>query len=123
MHAGLSERRIRNNKIRRRRELRRHFQMCILTFLLIISFSSAFFTIRTRAQGNNEKFLYKYYKSIVVEEGDTLWEYACQYGDETYYKSYHNYIKEVISINSLEDDRITTGQHLILPYYSSEFAD
>lgn len=117
----ISERRIRNNRIRRRRELRNRFMMCVLTLVLVIGFSILFFSFKTKAQGNDEKILYKYYKSIVVEEGDTLWYYACQYVEESYYDSYDDYIKEVIMINSLKDDAITAGQHLILPYYSPDF--
>ncbi|MDE5909404.1 MAG: hypothetical protein K2H52_11775 [Lachnospiraceae bacterium] len=121
MNANASERRIRNNRIKRRRELRHRFIMCICTFLLIVTFSSLFFSFRTKAQGRDEEVLYKYYKSIVVEDGDTLWNYACQYGEEQYYDTHDDYIKEVIRINTLSDDRITAGQHLILPYYSAEF--
>ena len=117
----ISERRIRNNRIRRRRELRHRFIMCVLTLVLILGFSTLFFSFKTKAQGNDEEILYKYYKSIVVEEGDTLWHYACQYVEESYYDSYDDYIKEVIMINSLTDDAITAGQHLILPYYSPDF--
>ena len=37
MSARVSERRIRNNRLRRRRQLRRHLIMCMLTFVLVIS--------------------------------------------------------------------------------------
>ena len=120
MAADRSERRIKNNRIRRRQELRRHFMISIFTFILILSFSTLFFSLRTKAQGQNE-LLYKYYKSVVVEEGDTLWHYACQYAQEEYYDSQEDYIQEVIHINSLSEDHITAGQYLILPYYSPEF--
>lgn len=121
MSAELSERRIRNKQIRRRRELRHHFRMCLLTLMLAVSFSLIFFSFRTKAQGQDEEILYKYYKSVIVEDGDTLWNYACQYGDVQYYNSHSDYINEVIHINSLSEDKITSGQYLILPYYSSEF--
>lgn len=116
-----SEQRIRDNRIRRNKELRHHFVMCLLTFALIISFASIFFSLRIKAQEQNEEIYYKYYKSVVVEEGDTLWQYAKMYGNTPNYNSPDDYIKEVIRINSLAKDSITTGQYLILPYYSSEF--
>ncbi len=121
MNTKTSERRIRNNRIKRRRELRQRFLICILTFIIVVTFSSLFFSFKTKAQGNDEEILYKYYKSIVVQDGDTLWNYACQYGEAQYYDSHDDYIKEVIRINTLSDDRITAGQHLILPYYSADF--
>lgn len=121
MNTNASERRIRNNRIKRKRELRHRFMIGIFTFLLVVAFSSLFFSFRTKAQGSDEEVLYKYYKSIVVEDGDTLWNYACQYGEEQYYDSHADYINEVIRINMLSDDTITAGQHLILPYYSADF--
>ncbi len=57
----------------------------------------------------------------MVEDGDTLWEYAERYGISPYYDSYDDYIKEVMNMNFLSDDKITTGQYLILPYYSPLF--
>lgn len=116
-----SERRIRNNRMRRTRQLRRHMIMCLLTFVLVISFSSIFFSFRTKAQSSEEEILYKYYKSVMVEDGDTLWGYAEIYGDSRYYDSNDAYVKEVMNMNFLNDDQITSGQYLILPYYSPEF--
>lgn len=118
----VSERRIRNNRIRRKRQLRRNIIMCLMTFLLVISLSSVFFSFRTKAQSSDEEILYKYYKSVMVEAGDTLWGYAEEYGNNQYYDSHDAYIREVMNINFLGDEQITKGQYLILPYYSSEFA-
>ncbi len=121
MSARVSERRIRNNRLRRRRQLRRHLIMCMLTFVLVISLSSVFFALRTKAQNSNEDILYKYYKSVMVEDGDTLWNYAELYGNKQVHEKNEDYIKEVIEMNFLDSDEITAGQYLILPYYSPEF--
>lgn len=121
MNAGASERRIRNNRIRRQRELRRHIFMGVLAIALVIGLSLVFFSFGTKAQSNDEEILYKYYKSIVVEEGDTLWKYAGLYGEESYYSNRQEYIDEVVNMNALKDETITVGQHIILPYYSTVF--
>ncbi len=121
MNASVSERRIRNNRMRRSRELRHRFLTCIFTFVLAVGFSFLFFGFRTKAQGNDEDILYKYYKSVVVEAGDTLWDYADEYGTKEYYDSHQDYINEVMQMNGLYDDQITEGQHIVLPYYSPEF--
>lgn len=121
MLTGASERRIRNNKIRRRREMQRNFLMCLLTILLVVSLSLIFFDFSTKAQSSDEEILYKYYKSIIVEDGDTLWDYAEEYAIREHYKDSQAYIEEVIKMNALKDDEITSGQHIILPYYSVEF--
>ena len=116
-----SELRIRNNRIRRVRQLRRNIIMCLLTFMLVICFSVIFFSFKTKAQGNQEEILYKYYKSIMVSEGDSLWKYAQMYGDNQYYDSYEDYMQEVMNMNFLKDETITIGQYLVIPYYSNKF--
>lgn len=121
MNYKVSERRIRNNKLRRRRQLRHHIMMFVMTILLIFGCSVCLFSLKTKAQSETEEIAYKYYKSIVVESGDTIWEYAMEYADEDYYDSYDSYVKEVIRINSMPDDSIQSGQYLVIPYYSYEF--
>lgn len=118
MDFQVSERRIINNKIRRRRQLRRNICMYLMTMLLAISLSLVFFSFRAKAQSSDEALVYKYYKSIVVRNGDTLWDYAGMYGGDGQYSSSRDYIKEVMQLNSLHDHTIVAGQYLILPYYS-----
>ena len=67
MNARTSERRIRNNRIRRQRELRRHIIMGVLAIVLVVSFSLAFFGFVTKAQNSDEEILYKYYKSTLMK--------------------------------------------------------
>lgn len=121
MNYQISERRIRNNKARRRRQLRHHILLLMTTLLLTTCFSFCFFSFKTKAQTETEQIAYKYYKSIVVESGDTIWDYAKEYAHKDYYESYESYIKEVIRINKMQDDSIQSGQYLIIPYYSYEF--
>ena len=61
--------------------------------------------------------LTKYFKTITIESGDTLWSIAKEYksGD---YKTTRDYVEELITMNNLHSDRITTGQKLIVAYYA-----
>lgn len=61
----------------------------------------------------------KYYKCIVIEYGDTLWEIAAEYKG-SYYDSVYDYIDEVMAINHLTTDRIHAGQYLTVPYYEND---
>ncbi len=64
---------------------------------------------------------FKYYTSVVIEEGDTLWSIADQYMDREI-QGKAAYIDEVKSINHIRDgNRIIAGQMLIVPYYSTEY--
>lgn len=65
---------------------------------------------------------FKYYTSVTVEAGESLWELAGEYVDGVHYESRESYIAEVCSINHLADENsITAGQMLIIPYYSPEY--
>ncbi len=121
MNNGVSERRIRNNRIKRKREMRRHIIMFLLTLFLIAAFSTVFFSFKTKAQSVPADVSYKYYKSVTVEAGNTIWNFARQYADKAFYDSFDSYIDEVIQINHLQNEKIISGQNIIIPYYSNEF--
>lgn len=106
--------------LRLRRERRRK---CLLlaaavlaTFCMILICTVSYKAIDSNANGG-----FKYYTSVTVEAGMTLWELAGDYMDE-HYDSRDSYIAEVCSINHLSSENdITAGQLLIVPYYSAEF--
>lgn len=116
-----SERRIRNNRIRRQREMRKNFLMFVMTVCLVITFSISLNGFRSDAKDDSVKTSYKYYKSITIDNNDTLWSIAAQYMDEEHYDSMNDYINEVKNMNSLTDDEIQYGEHLIIPYYDDTF--
>ena len=59
----------------------------------------------------------KYYTSISVESGDSLWNIADEYMTDEY-SSTQEYIDEVVSINNLTNaSSITAGTNLLIPYY------
>lgn len=112
-----SERRIRNNRIRRKREMRRHFLMFMATLFLIVVCSVAVSSFRSSAKNDLKSNSYKYYKSISISDSDTLWAIAETYMDESHYDSVQAYIREVMQINRLTSDAIYADTHLIVPYY------
>lgn len=62
---------------------------------------------------------YKYYTSIVIRKGDTLWSIAEEYMTEEY-DGIEAYIWEIRRVNHISDDRIYTGQYLAIPRYMSK---
>ena len=85
--------------------------MTLLIALTIGMFASGMF-FKVKAADNYKK----YYKSIEVHPGDTLSMYAETYGE--HYRSYEDFIEEVCVINSIEEDELKAGNHIIVPYYS-----
>lgn len=55
------------------------------------------------------------YKSIEIEQGDTLWELAEEYMTDDY-QSVQEYVQDLKRMNHLKDDTIISGQHLIVAY-------
>ena len=62
---------------------------------------------------------YKYYKSITIEQGDSLWSIAEEYCTNAY-EDNHEYVNELIQLNGLTSETIHEGQHLVVAYYDAE---
>ena len=62
---------------------------------------------------------YKYYKSITIEQGDSLWSIAQEYRSDTY-EDVQEYINELVQLNGLTSMTIHEGQHLVVAYYDAE---
>lgn len=104
--------------------------VCQIQRYLIISFLAVFLTIlgvilgsnllaSSQSKASNEINTYKYYTSIEVQKGDTLWTIAEQYADDD--ADYASYIEEVKEMNQLTSDTIHAGEYLTVSYSSSEF--
>lgn len=89
----------------------------ISSVVLALSFC-IFLFMPTSAKGSNEP-RYKYFKSITIESGESLWSIAKEYMSEEY-DSIYDYISELKSMNGLTDDTIHAGNNLVVSYYSEE---
>lgn len=84
----------------------------LLIIVLVFVFSS--FQVQGKAETE-----YKYYKSVEVHSGDTLWTIAQTYMNDDY-ASVQEYIDEVQKINGISGENITAGHCVVVPYYSKE---
>lgn len=116
-----SERRICRNRVRRQREMMKNFLILAMTICLIVTCSVVLSGFRSNAKDDSTETSYKYYKSIVVSGDDTLWSIAEEHMDVDHYDSINDYINEVKAMNSLSDDAIHYGTHLIIPYYDNVY--
>lgn len=106
--------------IERRREVRKHIALILIGIVLVIGISLSYHVIRSQANSEIGEVQYKYYKSVVLAYGDTLWSVAEEYAD-VHYEDAEDYINEVMKINHLKSEDVDAGQYLIVPYYSKEF--
>lgn len=99
--------------------MKKYLLTVAVTLILIAGISvtvgSAFVKAEDRDGASVQK---KYYKSIQLEAGDTLWAIANEYRGD-HYDSIYDYIDEVIEMNGLKSDEIHAGQYLTIPYYDS----
>lgn len=63
---------------------------------------------------------HRYYKSIEIQSGDTLWGIAEKYMNDKD-GSIIEYIDEVKEINGLKSDDIQDSQYLTIAYYDAAF--
>ena len=100
-----------------RRAARRTYFVIASTIALMLCIVTCIFVMNSNAKEEHET--YKYYTSIQIQEGDSLWEIAQEYGALAHIDS-RDYIAEVKEINHLQGDEIHSGQYLTIPYYSAQ---
>ncbi len=107
-----TNRRVRNRNIYAKAILVALVAICVLLFLNL--------TLRnTEASPDVSETRNKYYTSIDIEQGDSMWSIAAKYITDEY-ADYYEYIDEVMSINNLATENIKAGGKLCVPYYASE---
>lgn len=102
--------------------LKRRLILSVVMLMLTIIGCLQFGQLSSDAHGNlkEDPVSFKYYKSIEIEDGDTLWGIAEEYmGD--HYDSVPEYIAELKDINQLVTDDIQSAKYLTVVYYDSEF--
>jgi len=105
----------------RQLEVQRNILLLCLSLLIILLVTLWLTSISTQASDMEHQPSYKYFKSIEVSAGDTLWSIAEANMDEEHYSHPSDYVAEVKRMNALTSDRIVAGSYLIVPYYSTEF--
>lgn len=113
----MSELRIKKNFLKRQKQLQRYTLIALSTILVAFTLAFTRSSFLSSAKSNSQTQEVKYFTSIVVESGDTLWSIANK-NKSYHYKSNEQYVSEVIQMNSLLNEDITVGQYLVIPYYA-----
>lgn len=91
--------------------------LCAALCIAVIVVISSFLLGSVRTQAASAEVTHKYYTSIRIDSGDTLWSIAEDYITEDY-RDMNEYIEEVCSINKICGDEIHAGAYITVPYYS-----
>lgn len=95
-----------------------YIRFIIVTAALVLTVSFLFGNIFVFAKSDQTQMIsYKYFTSVKIQSGDTLWDLAQTYYSNEY-ESLTDYIEDVKKINSLTSDSIHAGKYLMIPYYS-----
>ncbi len=106
--------------IRSSRKKEVFIKKCILAvFTLVFLFTGIIFTNKKTSRSHAASSNSKYFTSIEVHSGDTLWNIAEQYMTDDY-STKQEFVDEVIKLNHLSSDgNINSGCFIIVPYYSA----
>lgn len=99
-------------------EFRRHV-MIVAALTAAICILVGFCSLLCSKSEATDNMNYKYYTSVEIKNGDTLWDIASKYMTEEY-GSLQEYVAEVKELNGLPSDNIRSGQFIVVPYYSTE---
>lgn len=87
-------------------------------FLMAVAFCGMVMSATKTNAGNPDSGSYtKMYKSVMVEQGDCLWDIADRYMSIGY-DDKAEYIQEIIELNQMTDSEIHYGDYLCIPYYA-----
>ena len=89
----------------------------MITCVAVIVFASVFLgrTMLT-SMAEEEKAATRYYKSVEIQEGDSLAKEYREGGS----LSAKEYVEELKKMNNLREDTIHTGQYLTVVYFAEE---
>ena len=99
-----------------KKRFRRIFTGIILMMVICVSFGA--FLVSAHEKTSAGDAVYKYYKSIEIQPGDTLWGIAEDTMTDEY-DSVVEYVQVLKDMNNLDSDNIEAGQDLIIAYNDS----
>lgn len=109
-----------NKYMKRRKTIRRRLTLVITSLFMIaaVLVLNGFARTSVKAETDTHNVTYKYYKSVEIKSGDTLWSIAKQYKTDDC--TTQEYISEVKELNGLTSDNIQDNKCLMIVYYDTE---
>lgn len=101
-------------RVRYKRKLISWIVMAFIAFGIIL-----FGSIHIFASSTDNRPFNKYYTSVRVQDGDTVWSIADRYIDDASVDK-RDYVDEVCKLNNLTDGQIHSGDYIVVSYYSQD---
>lgn len=105
---------------KQRIQTKRRVRNLTVILLMILAFCSGFFghtLLNSHAEEKSVRPLKRYYTSIQLRQGDSLWDIAKQYSDGSGY-SVREYVDELKRMNGLKGEDIHSGEYLTVVYFA-----
>lgn len=99
---------------------KRRLRNFTIILLMILAFCSGFFghtLLNARAEEEQLPELKRYYTSVQLHQGDSLWDLAEQYRVGSGY-SRTEYVEELKRMNGLKSEQIHSGEYLTVVYFA-----
>ena len=106
------------SKVQKDSVFSRRTAVAVVAGLLICAFFTGMNLLHSQAQEKTSPY-HKYYTSIRIQKGDSLWSIAESYKTHSG-KSTAEYVHDLRQMNSLSDDTIHAGNYLTVYYYDLE---
>ena len=103
-------------RTRIRKSVYKNYIMIVLSLSMVLFFFVGSSILVSGRIQNTKEMRVKYYTSIKIQKGDTLWSIAEEYMTQEY-ENTRDYIDEIIRLNHLSSDKIHYGKFLVVPYY------
>lgn len=115
----LSERAINRLEARKKAVRKQKIILGMITIFIISVIVLLGSSIHAFANSNKDQTeVHKYYKSIKVEAGDSLWDIADDYMSQSDMTK-KEYIEEICKINHINENDIHAGDSIIVAYYTT----
>ena len=104
--------------IRRAQKVQMEKRLIVVIGIIVISLGILLgSSISAFASALGKARTHKYYTSIQLRQGDSLWKLAGEYASTD--QSEQEFIDEVCEVNGISESNILhSGQYLVVPYYS-----
>jgi len=107
-------------RVNRKRRAARRMRRYLIALLMVAAFCSGFFghtLLSAHAEEETKPVLNRYYTSIQLKRGDSLWDIAHTYAKGSGY-TIREYVEELKRMNGLSGEEIHSGEFLTVMYFA-----